>query len=75
MTCAVVDGRGRPLPLPHTPYQMTSSRPAVLAKGRTKRVENELLLPGDAKRRASPLAAHQPPQRQRGVRHGRALGR
>jgi hypothetical protein len=50
ITSTVVDGRSRPVPLPHTPYQMTSSRPAVLAKGRTKRLENEVLIPGEAKR-------------------------
>jgi len=47
-TLSVVDGRGRPLPLAHTQYHMNSSRPAVLAKGRAKRVENELLPPTDA---------------------------
>ncbi len=50
ITSAVLDTKGRPIALPHTPYQMTSSRPAVLAKGRTKRVENELLVPTDVKR-------------------------
>jgi hypothetical protein len=50
ITCTVVDGRGRPVPLPHTPYHMTSSRPAVLVKGRTKRVENEVLVPSDSNR-------------------------
>jgi hypothetical protein len=50
ITCAVLDAKGRPVALPHTPYQMTSSRPAVLAKGRTKRVENELLVPTDVPR-------------------------
>jgi hypothetical protein len=47
---AVLDTKGKPIALPHTPYQMTSSRPAVLAKGRTKRIENELLVPTEAKR-------------------------
>ncbi|HEX6961910.1 MAG TPA: hypothetical protein VF175_08595, partial [Lacipirellula sp.] len=50
ITCAVLDTKGRPIALPHTPYQMTSSRPAVLAKGRAKRVTNELLVPLDVKR-------------------------
>jgi hypothetical protein len=50
ITSSVLDTRGRPVAIPHTPYQMTSSRPAVLAKGRPKRVVNELLVPSDAKR-------------------------
>jgi hypothetical protein len=50
ISCAVLDTKGRPIALPHTPYQMTSSRPAVLAKGQTKRVENELLIPSDVNR-------------------------
>ncbi len=45
---ATVDDRGRPLPLAHTLYHMASSRPALLAKGRAKRVENEILLPADS---------------------------
>jgi hypothetical protein len=48
ITLAVVDGRGRPLPLPHTRYQMASSRPAILAKGRPKRVEDEILIPTES---------------------------
>ena len=44
-TIAAVDGRGQLLPLPRTPFALTSSRPAVLAKGRAKRVESELLIP------------------------------
>jgi hypothetical protein len=46
-TVAAVDDRGRPLVLAHTPFQMTSTRPALLAKGQAKRVENELLIPSD----------------------------
>src|SRR4051812_49282017 len=48
ITLAVVDSKNRPLPLPHTRYQMVSSRPAILAKGRPKRVENEILIPTDS---------------------------
>ena len=50
ITIAAVDPAGKPMSIPHTAYEMTSSRPAVLAKGRTKRVENELLIPSDAAR-------------------------
>jgi hypothetical protein len=50
ITLAAVDAKSRPLPLPHTPFEMTSGRPAVLAKGRTKRVESELLTPGQTSR-------------------------
>ncbi|HYO26232.1 MAG TPA: hypothetical protein VEQ85_14925, partial [Lacipirellulaceae bacterium] len=42
---AVVNGRGRTLALPETPFALVSSRPAVLAKGRTKRVLSEVLPP------------------------------
>ena len=42
---AAVDERGQPLPLAHTPFVLTVTRPAGLSKGRTKRVESELLLP------------------------------
>ena len=49
-TVAPVDARGSALVLPHTPFQMTSSRPALLAKGQAKRVENELLVPTNAAR-------------------------
>lgn len=45
ITCEVVDAKGQPIGLPHTRYRMASSRPAVLAKGRAKRVENELYAP------------------------------
>jgi hypothetical protein len=48
ITLAAVDSKNRPLPLPHTSFEMISSRPAVLAKGRPKRVENELLVPPEA---------------------------
>lgn len=44
-TVAAVDARARPLPLPDTTFAITSSRPALLAKGRAKRVVNELLPP------------------------------
>ncbi len=47
---AAVDSSGTPLAIPHTQYEMTSSRPAVLAKGRNKRVENELLIPSNAEK-------------------------
>jgi len=50
ITLAAVDDKGRPLPLPHTPFEMISSRPAVLAKGQAKRIESELLAPGHAKK-------------------------
>ncbi len=50
ITIAAVDPAGKPMSIPHTAYEMTSSRPAVLAKGRTKRVENELLIPSNAER-------------------------
>jgi hypothetical protein len=50
ITIAAVNPAGKPMSIPHTAYEMTSSRPAVLAKGRTKRVENELLIPSDAER-------------------------
>ncbi len=50
ITCEVLDAKGQPIALRHTPYQMDSSRPAILAKGRAKRVQNELLVPTDAKR-------------------------
>jgi hypothetical protein len=48
-TLAAVDKSGRPLALPRTAFTMTSTRPATLAKGQLKRVQNELLLPADAK--------------------------
>ncbi len=48
-TLTAVDEKGRPLPLPHTQFSLSSSRPALLAKGRVKRVQNEILLPPDAK--------------------------
>lgn len=41
----VLDPKGNPLPLPHTPYQLVASRPAVLAKGQTKRIEAGLYVP------------------------------
>jgi hypothetical protein len=50
ITIAAVGPTGTPMAIPHTAYEMTSSRPAVLAKGRTKRVENELLIPSNAER-------------------------
>lgn len=50
VTIAAVDARGNPLAIPHTSYEMTSSRPAVLAKGISKRVENELLIPSDTEK-------------------------
>lgn len=50
ITIAAVDPSGTPMAIPHTPYEMTSSRPAVLAKGRSKRVENELLIPSNAEK-------------------------
>ena len=50
VTVAAVDARGNPLPIPHTSYEMTSSRPAVLAKGISKRVENELLVPSSVEK-------------------------
>jgi hypothetical protein len=50
ITIAAVDPAGKPMSIPHTAYEMTSSRPAVLAKGRSKRVENELLIPSNAER-------------------------
>jgi hypothetical protein len=48
ITLAIVDSKQKPVALPHTRYEMVSSRPAVLAKGRPKRLENELLAPKDA---------------------------
>jgi len=48
ITLAAVDDKNRPLALPHTPFEMISSRPAVLAKGQVKRVESELLIPNHA---------------------------
>jgi hypothetical protein len=48
ITLTVVDSKGRPQALPHTRYDMVSSRPAVLAKGRPKRVENEILISTDS---------------------------
>jgi hypothetical protein len=50
VTIAAVNSSGAPMAIPHTPYKMTSSRPAVLAKGRPKRVENEILIPSDAEK-------------------------
>lgn len=50
VTIAAVDASGTPMAIPHTAYEMTSSRPAILAKGRNKRVENELLIPSDAEK-------------------------
>ncbi|RIK73534.1 MAG: hypothetical protein DCC67_17800 [Planctomycetota bacterium] len=50
LTIAAVDDRRTPLVLPHTPYRMVSSRPVVLAKGQTKRIESEMLVPGDAQK-------------------------
>lgn len=50
VTLAPVTPGGQVLPLPHTPYKMTSSRPAVLAKGRAKRIESELLVPSDVEK-------------------------
>lgn len=50
VTLAAVNPGGQILPLPHTPYKMTSSRPAVLAKERAKRIESELLVPSDAEK-------------------------
>lgn len=44
-TVVAVDDRGRALPVAHTPFDMSSSRPAVLAKGRVKRIETELFVP------------------------------
>jgi hypothetical protein len=49
-TLSAVDQRGRAVVLKNTPFQLTSSRPAVLAKGRVKRVENEVLVPADVNR-------------------------
>jgi hypothetical protein len=48
-TVAAVDARDQPLPLPETQFAMTASRPALLAKGRAKRVQNELLPPASDK--------------------------
>jgi hypothetical protein len=44
-TIAPVTRDGEPIAIPDTDFAMTSSRPALLAKGRAKRVLNELLLP------------------------------
>jgi hypothetical protein len=44
-TIAPVTRDGEPIALPDTDFAMTSARPALLAKGRAKRVLNELLLP------------------------------
>lgn len=49
-TVAAVDSRQRPTPLPDTSFAMISSRPALLAKGRPKRVLNEVLPPPGATR-------------------------
>lgn len=40
-----VDSRERALPIPDTGFAMISTRPALLAKGRPKRVNNEVLPP------------------------------
>jgi hypothetical protein len=44
-TVAATDSRQRPVTLPETEFAIISSRPALLAKGRAKRVMNELLPP------------------------------
>jgi hypothetical protein len=44
-TIAPVTRDGDPIAIPDTDFAMTSSRPALLAKGRAKRVLNEMLLP------------------------------
>jgi hypothetical protein len=49
-TVTAVDGRGRPRPLPDTGFAVIASRPALLAKGRPKRVLNEVLPPPGAAR-------------------------
>ncbi|MAT73402.1 MAG: hypothetical protein CMJ58_28290 [Planctomycetaceae bacterium] len=41
----VLDSKGNPEPLPHTPYQLVASRPAVVAKDQEKRIEAELFVP------------------------------
>ncbi|MCA9233889.1 MAG: hypothetical protein KDA44_00360 [Planctomycetales bacterium] len=46
----VLDSKGEPQPLPHTPYDLVSSRPAVLAKGQEKRIEAGLLIPDQSGR-------------------------
>lgn len=40
-----VDARDRPIPLAHTRYQLTATRPAPLAKGQLRRIESEILVP------------------------------
>jgi len=44
---------GKLNPLAFTPFHLVSSRPAVLAKGRAKRVYGEILIPEDSPRRLS----------------------
>ncbi|MBX3432078.1 MAG: hypothetical protein KF847_01895 [Pirellulales bacterium] len=46
----VLDAKGEPRPLTDTSYRLVSSRPAVLAKGRQKRIETEVFVPEDLDR-------------------------
>ena len=44
----LIDPKDRPVPIADTPFTLTSTRPVVLAKGREKMVEGELLIPVEA---------------------------
>ena len=44
-TLRVLDSNGQPVPIERTPFQLLSSRPVQLAKGRPRQIENVFLVP------------------------------
>ena len=46
-TVKIVDEKDKPLTITNTPFSLSFSRPVLLAKGRKKFVEGEMLIPGD----------------------------